>query len=74
MTDQGTATLIIDLKERGLLDPTGRHWAGELGRLPVIQNSTGPDKVGRDHNTYGFSMWVAGGGFKKGYVHGETDE
>ena len=74
MTDQGTATLIIDLKERGLLDTTVVHWGGEMGRLPVIQNPTGPDKVGRDHNTYGFSMWVAGGGFKKGYVHGETDE
>ena len=45
-----------------------------MGRLPVIQNPNGPDKVGRDHNTYGFSMWVAGGGFKAGYVHGETDE
>ena len=74
MTDQGTAALIIDLKERGLLDTTVVHWGGEMGRLPVIQNPTGPDKVGRDHNTYGFSMWVAGGGFKKGYVHGETDE
>ena len=74
MTDQGTAALIIDLKERGLLDTTVVHWGGEMGRLPVIQNPTGRDKVGRDHNTYGFSMWVAGGGFKKGYVHGETDE
>ena len=45
-----------------------------MGRLPVIQNDTGHEKVGRDHNTYGFSMWVAGGGFKGGYAHGETDE
>lgn len=45
-----------------------------MGRLPVIQNDTGPDKVGRDHNTYGFSMWLAGGGVKGGYIHGETDE
>jgi hypothetical protein len=40
----------------------------------VIQNDTGPDKVGRDHNTYGFSMWLAGGGTKAGMVLGETDE
>jgi len=48
-----------------------------MGRLPVIQFREGldkRDKVGRDHNTYGFSMWVAGGGMKKGYVHGQTDE
>ena len=46
------------------------HWGGEMGRLPVIQNET---NIGRDHNTYGFSMWVAGGGFRSG-VHGATDE
>jgi hypothetical protein len=40
----------------------------------VLQNDAGRDKWGRDHNTFGFSQWVAGGGFKKGYVHGETDE
>jgi hypothetical protein len=50
-----------------------------MGRLPVIQNRAGAErgnraKVGRDHNTYGFSMWMAGGGFKGGYTHGETDE
>ena len=45
-----------------------------MGRLPVIQNDAGREKSGRDHNTYGFSMWLAGGGFKRGYVHGETDE
>ena len=49
-----------------------------MGRLPVIQNRAGGNndrsKVGRDHNTYGFSMWVAGGGFKGGHVHGATDE
>lgn len=42
-----------------------------MGRLPVIQNEK---NIGRDHNTYGFSVWVAGGGFKAGYVHGATDE
>ena len=73
-TDQPSAALLIDLKQRGLLDSTVVHWGGEMGRLPVLQNDAGRDKWGRDHNTYGFSMWVAGGGFKKGYVHGETDD
>ena len=63
-----------DLKQRGLLDTTVVHWGGEMGRLPVIQNDTGPDKIGRDHNTYGFSVWLAGGGFRRGHVHGATDE
>ena len=73
-TDQPSAALVIDLKQRGLLDTTVVHWGGEMGRLPVLQNDTGRDKWGRDHNTYGFSQWVAGGGFKRGHVHGETDE
>ena len=73
-TDQPSAALVIDLKQRGLLDTTVVHWGGEMGRLPVLQNDTGRDKCGRDHNTYGFSQWVAGGGFKRGHVHGETDE
>src|SRR5436190_3140144 len=73
-TDQPSAALVADLKQRGLLDTTVVHWGGEMGRLPVLQNDAGRDKWGRDHNTYGFSMWVAGGGFKRGHVHGETDE
>lgn len=75
--DQGAAALVMDLKQRGLLDSTIVHWGGEMGRLPVIQNRAGAkdrSKVGRDHNTYGFSMWVAGGGFKGGHIHGATDE
>ena len=72
--DQPSAALVTDLKRRGLLDSTVVHWGGEMGRLPVIQNDLGRDKVGRDHNTYGFSMWVAGGGFKPGSVYGETDD
>jgi len=72
--DQPSAALVQDLKARGLLDSTVVHWGGEMGRLPVIQNDAGRDKVGRDHNTYGFSMWVAGGGFKAGHIHGATDE
>jgi hypothetical protein len=69
--DQPSAALVRDLKQRGLLDTTLVHWGGEMGRLPVIQNEK---NIGRDHNTYGFSMWLAGGGVKAGYVHGATDE
>ncbi len=72
--DQPSAALIKDLKARGLLDSTVVHWGGEMGRLPVLQNDRGRDKCGRDHNTHGFSMWVAGGGLKGGHVHGETDD
>ncbi len=75
--DQPAAALVRDLKQRGLLDSTLVHWGGEMGRLPVIQfrdGVTARDKVGRDHNTYGFSMWVAGAGFRRGHAHGSTDE
>jgi hypothetical protein len=68
-TDQPSAALVTDLKRRGLLDSTIVLWTGEFGRLPVSQ---GPD--GRDHNRHGFSLWIAGGGFKRGYVHGATDD
>jgi uncharacterized protein (DUF1501 family) len=68
-TDQPCAALVHDLKQRGLLDSTIVLWTGEFGRLPVSQ---GPD--GRDHNRHAFSLWLAGGGFKKGYVHGKTDD
>ena len=73
-TDIPSAALLLDLKQRGLLDTTLVHWGGEMGRLPVLQNDAGREKWGRDHNTYGFSQWVAGGGFKAGTVYGETDE
>ena len=72
--DQPAAALVKDLKALGLLDTTVVHWGGEMGRLPVMQNDTGRAKIGRDHNTYGFSMWLAGGGIKGGTVHGATDE
>jgi hypothetical protein len=72
--DLPATALVKDLKALGLFDTTVVHWGGEMGRLPVLQNDTGRDKVGRDHNTYGFSMWLAGGGFKGGQVYGETDE
>lgn len=68
-TDQPAAALILDLKQRGLLDETIVVWSGEFGRLPVSQNGTG-----RDHNRNAFSLIAAGGGFRSGYVHGETDE
>lgn len=70
-TDRGSAALIRDLKQRGMLDSTLVHWGGEMGRLPVIQNEK---NIGRDHNTYGFSMWLAGGGINGGQVFGATDE
>tara|TARA_B100000686_G_scaffold56785_1_gene61059 strand:- start:111 stop:722 length:612 start_codon:yes stop_codon:yes gene_type:complete len=72
--DVPAAALVKDLKQRGMLDTTVVHWGGEMGRLPVIQNDDGIDRFGRDHNTYGFSMWVAGGGFKAGATYGATDE
>ena len=72
--DQPAAALVKDLKGLGLLESTVVHWGGEMGRLPVLQNDTGRDKVGRDHNTHGFSMWLAGGGFKRGFAFGETDD
>jgi Protein of unknown function (DUF1501) len=73
-TDKPAAALVKDLKQRGLLDTTLVAWGGEMGRLPVIQNDAGPAKVGRDHNTYGFSWWLAGGGIKGGMAYGATDE
>lgn len=69
--DRPIGALVKDLRSRGLLDSTVVHWGGEMGRLPVVQNEKNP---GRDHNTYGFSMWLAGGGFKGGHIHGATDE
>jgi hypothetical protein len=68
-TDQPSAALVRDLKQRGLLDETIVLWTGEFGRLPVSQGTDG-----RDHNRHGFSLWLAGGGFKAGYVHGATDD
>lgn len=72
-TDQPAAALVIDLKQRGLLESTIVHWGGEIGRLPVCEGELN-DQVGRDHNGQGFSIWLAGGGIKPGMVFGETDE
>jgi hypothetical protein len=68
-TDQPSAALVKDLKQRGLLDSTIVMWAGEFGRLPVSQGGDG-----RDHNRHAFSLWLAGGGFRQGYAHGATDD
>lgn len=67
--DRPIAALLKDLKQRGLLDTTLVVWAGEFGRTPMSQGSTG-----RDHNPYGFSIWLAGGGVKGGTTFGATDE
>lgn len=72
-TDQPTAALVKDLKQRGLLETTIVHWGGEIGRLPVCEGELNA-KAGRDHNGQGFSIWLAGGGIKGGTVHGATDE
>ena len=67
-SDQPSAALIRDLKQRGLLDDTLVIWGGEFGRTPMSEGASG-----RDHNPYGFSMLMAGGGVKGGFVHGTTD-
>jgi hypothetical protein len=69
-TDQASAALVKDLKQRGLLDDTLVVWGGEFGRTPMVQG--GND--GRDHHNRCFSVWLAGGGLKKGHVHGVTDD
>jgi uncharacterized protein (DUF1501 family) len=69
-TDRASAALVKDLKQRGLLDDTLVVWGGEFGRTPMVQG--GND--GRDHHNRAFSMWLAGGGLKRGHVHGETDD
>lgn len=72
-TDQPIAALIKDLKQRGLLDSTLVIWGGEFGRMPLGQVRDA-GSAGRDHGPDGFSMWMAGGGVKRGHVHGITDE
>jgi len=69
--DQPIAAFIADLKQRGLFDETLVQWCGEFGRTPVAEY---PALNGRDHNHYGFTCWLAGGGIKGGTVHGATDE
>ena len=72
--DQPSAALVQDLKERGLLDETLVIWGGEFGRTVYSQGALTADNYGRDHHGRCFTMWLAGGGFRPGYVHGETDD
>jgi Protein of unknown function (DUF1501) len=74
--DRAMTALVLDLKQRGLLDETLVVWGGEFGRTPMMENrenKPNPFK-GRDHHTEAFTIWMAGGGIKKGHVYGETDE
>lgn len=74
-TDQPSAALVKDLKQRGLLDDTIVLWAGEFGRTVFVQGDVNrPDAHGRDHFGACYSLWLAGGGFKGGHMHGETDD
>jgi hypothetical protein len=73
--DQPIAALITDLKQRGLFDETLILWGGEFGRTPTVElTGEGKSSLGRDHNHYGFSVWMAGGGVRGGTVYGATDE
>ncbi len=74
-TDQASAALVKDLKARGLLEDTLVIWGGEFGRTPFIQGDLNNRvKWGRDHHPYAFTLWMAGGGVKPGFTHGESDE
>jgi hypothetical protein len=76
--DQAIGGLLLDLKQRGMLEETLVVWGGEFGRTPVVEmpkpGSNAGKINGRDHNHHGFSMWMAGGGVRGGYAHGATDE
>ena len=74
--DKATTALLLDLKQRGLLEDTLVVWGGEFGRTPMAENREGKPNAfkGRDHHAEAFTMWMAGGGIKKGFMHGETDE
>ncbi len=73
-TDQPSAALIQDLKERGLLDDTLVVWGGEFGRTVYCQGTLTANDYGRDHHPRCFTVWLAGGGIKPGLTHGETDD
>ena len=72
--DQASAALIMDLKQRGMLDDTLVVWGGEFGRTNYCQGNFDPMNFGRDHHPRAFSIWMAGGGIKPGITYGETDE
>jgi hypothetical protein len=74
-TDQASAALVTDLKQRGLLDETLVIWGGEFGRTPMVESNAALGRArGRDHHPKAYSMWLAGGGIKPGMVHGATDD
>ena len=73
-TDQACAGLLQDLKQRGMLDDTLVIWGGEFGRTPMVQATTGGVADGRDHHPNAFTMWLAGGGIKRGLSLGESDD
>jgi uncharacterized protein (DUF1501 family) len=70
--DQGMSALLQDLDQRGMLEDTLVVWSGEFGRLPTIEAKN--SAPGRDHNPYGFNMWMAGAGVKRGFDYGATDD
>jgi arylsulfatase A-like enzyme len=76
--DQPLGALLKDLKQRGMLEDTLVIWGGEFGRTPTVEMPTPGSNAGkingRDHNHWGYTTWLAGGGSKGGYVHGATDE
>ncbi|MDA0660078.1 MAG: DUF1501 domain-containing protein [Planctomycetota bacterium] len=73
--DRPIAALMADLKQRGMFEDTLIIWGGEFGRTPTVElSSDGSSKLGRDHNHYGFSVWMAGGGIRGGTAYGATDE
>jgi hypothetical protein len=73
-TDKASAALVKDLKQRGLLDDTLIVWGGEFGRTPMNEERNGSKLLGRDHHPHCYSLWMAGGGVKPGFVYGETDD
>ncbi len=74
-TDQASAALVSDLKQRGLLDETLVVWGGEFGRTPMVESNAALGRArGRDHHPKAYSMWMAGGGIKPGTIHGATDD
>jgi uncharacterized protein (DUF1501 family) len=74
-TDQGSAALIKDLKRRGLLDDTLVIWGGEFGRTPMVESNAALGRsLGRDHHPQAYTMWLAGGGLRKGFTFGATDD
>ncbi len=74
-TDRASAALVRDLKQRGLLDDTLVIWGGEFGRTPMVESNAALGRsLGRDHHPQAYTMWLAGGGIKRGLLYGATDE